>query len=72
MRSYLVYQQLVPKRVGKDDQGQDEYEARLIHVGEVVARDGRDAIAKARQRFLTFRLGYQKSSLHSRPVVEEL
>ena len=70
MAKWKVFQQLAPRR--KVVNGVEEWEPRLVEVGMIDGEDARAAMDAARQAYLVFRLGYQKSSLHSRPVVEKV
>lgn len=70
LRTYDVYQQFPPIRLGeKDENGEDLYAINLLRVGQVDARDGAEALNTVRQ-WTRFRLR-SRSTLMRYPIVED-
>lgn len=59
MPRYIIYRQDTPRFIGKDRNGDNEYEANLVAVGQLVADCSDDAFTKAKR-------------ITPKPVLEEI
>lgn len=72
MKSFNVYQQFAPvPRKTKDKEGNQEYDSRLVHVGQVQAHSGSHAIDVARDTMPEFKRA-SRNTLAAYPIVEEV